>query len=266
MPVVFKELLGREKPVIAMAHFPPMPGSPLYDAKGGIKKILEWVRADVAALERGGVDAIMFCNEGDRPYRVGPSPESLAVMASVISRVSDSLSLPFGVDILWDPKGAIALAKATGARFVREVFTGVYASDMGFWDTSCAEALRYRRQLDAEDVKLFFNINAEFAAPISPRPLATLARSVAFSSLADALCVSGPMTGEPVDIEDLRLVKRSLPGTPIIANTGVKEENIRSILEVADAVIVGTALKKDGYTWNPVDPERVKRLMKSARG
>lgn len=266
MGVVLKEILGREKPVIAMAHFLPMPGSPLHDAEGGVKKILEWVRADVHALEKGGVDAIMFCNEGDRPYRIGTAPESLAVMASVISRIAENLSVPFGVDILWDPKGAVALAKATGARFVREVFTGVYASDMGLWDTSCGEVLRYRKQLDAEDIKLFFNINAEFAAPVGVRPLGTLARSVVLSSLADALCVSGPMTGECVNIEDLELVKRSVPGTPVIANTGVREDNVRSILEVADAVIVGTALKRDGCTWNPVDPERVRRFMKDARG
>ncbi len=266
MSFQLKYILNVEKPVIAMAHFPPMPGSPLYDADAGIAGILKWVKADVAALEKGGVDAIMFCNEGDRPYYVGTRPESLAVMASVISQAAEHLSVPFGVDILWDPIGAIALAKATGARFVREVFTGVYASDMGLWNTGCADAVRYRRHVGADDVKLFFVINAEFAAPIGERPIGPLAKSVVFSSLADAVCVSGPMTGVSVDEENLELAKRAIPGTPVIANTGVRQENVRRILNVADGVIVGTALKNDGYTWNPVDQARVAAFMKTARG
>lgn len=266
MSLLLEQLLGTEKPIISMAHFLPMPGSPLYDSEGGVDRIINWVRADVEALAEGGVDAIMFCNEGDRPYTIGTRPETIAVMAGVISKVTHDLPIPFGVDILWDPKGAIALAKATGARFVREVFTGVYASDMGLWDTSCGEALRYRKALDADDIKLFFNINAEFAAPIAHRALGPLAKSVVFSSLADAVCVSGPMTGESVDLENLEIVKRSVPNTPVIANTGVRENTVGQILEVADGAIVGTALKKDGYTWNPVDPERVKRFMKAAHG
>jgi predicted TIM-barrel enzyme len=32
-------------------------------------------------------------------------------------------------------------------------------------------------------------------------------------------------------------------------------------LKIADGVIVGSSLKADGNTWNPVDPERAKRFM-----
>jgi membrane complex biogenesis BtpA family protein len=140
LSLLLEQLLGSKKPIISMAHFYQCQGSPLYDSEGGVDKIVNWVRADVEALVEGGVDAIMFCNEGDRPYTIGTRPETIAVMASVISKVTHDLPIPFGVDILWDPKGAVALAKATGARFVREVFTGVYASDMGLWDTSCGES------------------------------------------------------------------------------------------------------------------------------
>ena len=33
------------------------------------------------------------------------------------------------------------------------------------------------------------------------------------------------------------------------------------ILAVADGLFVGTSLKRDGITWNPVDPERAERFM-----
>ncbi len=266
MSTLLKELLGVAKPVIAMCHFPPLPGSPLYDAKAGLQGIKEWVERDVRHLQDGGVDAIMFCNEGDRPYTFKASPATLATMAAVIGELKPQIRVPFGVDILWDPEAAIALAAATGAKFVREVFTGAYASDMGLWDTHAGEALRFRRNIGAESVKLIFNINAEFAGPLGPRPLPVVAKSVVFSSLADIVAVSGTMTGQGARLSDLEEVKRALPDTPVVANTGVRAENVADILKVVDGVIVGTALKRDGNTWNPVDPDRVKRFMEAARG
>lgn len=265
MATAFKEIFGQQKVVIAMAHFPAMPGSPLYDASGGVGAIRNWVRRDVLSLQAGGVDAIMFCNEGDRPYSTKSSPATLATMAAVIGQLLPEIEVTFGVDILWDPQAAIALAKATGARFVREVFTGAYASDMGIWNTDCGDALRFRRSIDATDVCLFFNINAEFASSLDRRPLELVAKSVVFSGLADVVCVSGPMTGESVRLSDLEIVKNAIPDTPVVANTGVRAENVRDILKVADGVIVGTALKKDGNTWNPVDLDSVRRFMEAAK-
>ncbi|MGE5553324.1 MAG: BtpA/SgcQ family protein [Betaproteobacteria bacterium] len=266
MSGLFQELLNTDKAVIAMVHFPPMPGTPLYDEKGGVEGIREWVRRDLRALQEGGVDAVMFCNEGDRPYTLKAGPATLATMASVIGQLLPELRIPFGVDILWDPRAALSLAQATGARFVREVFTGVYASDMGLWNTDTGETLRFRRGIGAERVKLFFNINAEFAGFLDHRPLSLIAKSVVFSSLADVVCVSGPMTGESVQVSDLALVKEAVPETPVVANTGVRIENVREILQVADGVIVGTALKRDGNTWNAVDPDRVRRFVERAKG
>jgi predicted TIM-barrel enzyme len=82
-----------------------------------------------------------------------------------------------------------------------------------------------------------------------------------FSSLADVVCVSGPLTGQPVDRSDLEKVKAAVPGTPVFANTGVTIDNVTAILEVADGCIVGTHFKVAGNTWNAVDGERVKRFM-----
>ena len=189
-----QEVFGVSKPVIGMVHLPALPGAPLYDAEKGMEGILEWARRDLRALQAGGIDAVMFCNESDRPYTLRADPATVAAMAAVVGRLRDEIQVPFGIDILWDPFAALAVAHATGARFVREVFTGVYASDMGFWSPSAGEVLRYRRAIGAEGVRLLFNINAEFAAPMGSRPLAEVARSVAFSSLPDAICVSGPMT------------------------------------------------------------------------
>ena len=260
-----RALFGTAKPVIGMAHLLPLPGSPLYDKKAGVDGIAEAVARDVQALQAGGVDAIMFGNEGDRPYVLAAPPEALAAMAAIVARVAPTVKIPFGVDFLWDPVATVALAVATGARFAREVFTGVYDSDMGLWKPDGATALRRRAELDRDDLLLLFNVNAEFAAPMGERAVAAKAKSAVFSSLADVVCVSGPMTGEAAENSAIAAVKKAVGATPVFANTGVNRDNVAAILTHGDGVVVGTHLKKDGVTWNAVDRARVAKFMDAVR-
>lgn len=252
---------GNRKPIIAMVHFAPLPGSPLYDRDGGMAKIVDLAARDIEALQDGGVDAMMFGNEGDRPYLLQASPQSLAAMAQAVGELKRLIRIPFGVNYLWDPVATVALAVASGAGFAREIFTGVYDSDMGLWQPDAAGALRLRADLGRPDLALMFNINAEFAAPLGDRSIAARAKSAVFSSLADVVLVSGPMTGQPVETANLKLVKEELADTPVFANTGVNTDNVADILKVADGAVVGTHFKVDGNTWNAVDGTRVKRFM-----
>ena len=92
------------------------------------------------------------------------------------------------------------------------------------------------------------------------------ARSAVVSTLADAILVSGPMAGSEPDLDAVREVVDAVAGSaPVLLNTGAKATNIRAFLSVADGVIVGSALKVDGGTWNPVDRERVRRFLAAAR-
>jgi membrane complex biogenesis BtpA family protein len=254
------DLFSRPRPVIAMAHLGPLPGSPGYDRGRGVEGLIQAAAADVEKLQAGGVDSIMFGNEGDRPY-VLRAAEGLAAMAAIVAALKSMLNVPFGVNYLWDPYETVALAVATGASFAREVFTGVYASDMGLWQPDGAGALRLRASLDRPDLKLLFNVNAEFAAALDTRPIELRARSAVFSSEVDAICVSGPLTGQPVASSDLEKVKAAVPDRPVLANTGVNLDNVAAIFEVADGCVIGTHFKVGGDTWKAVDGNRVKRLM-----
>jgi membrane complex biogenesis BtpA family protein len=263
---VIPGLFSTRKTIIGMAHLGPLPGSPLYDATRGMAGLVADIEEDIAALQAGGVDAIMFGNEGDRPYLLKATPESLAAMAAIIGQVKARLTVPFGVNYLWDPVATVGLAVATGASFAREVFTGVYASDMGMWQPDCAGALRLRAQLGRPDLKLLFNVNAEFASALDQRSVAQRVRSVVFSSLADVICVSGAITGQAVDGSDLDAAKGAAGSVPVFANTGVNIDNVEKILAVADGCVIGTHFKREGYTWNKVDPDRVARFMERVRG
>jgi len=256
-----RDVFGVEKVAIGMVHLPALPGSPLYDDQAGMELIHERTRADLQALQAAGFDSLMFCNENDRPYVFTAGLETVAAMSAVIGELRDMISVPFGVDVLWDPRAALAVAKATEAAFVREIFTGAYGSEFGIWNTFPGETLRYRRQIGASDVRILTNISAEFAAPLVDRPIEVVARGVELISLADAVCVSGPMTGDSVDGSQLRAVRDAVPDTAVFANTGVNEATVGEILSIADGVVVGTSLKVDGITWNPIDETRARRFM-----
>lgn len=259
--MIFEFLGPKKKAVIAMAHIGALPGAPLYDAKAGMAKLIDGVIADIEALQAGGVDAIMFGNENDRPYVLKAPAEGIAAMTTVITAAKPVLKVPFGVNYLWDPSASVAIGAVTGARFVREIMTGLFASDMGLWNPDCGAAARLRHNLGRDDMKLLFNINAEFAHSLDQRPIALRARSAVFSSLADAILVSGPLTGQSASQSDLRDVAAAITDVPVFANTGVNIDNVSDVLSLASGVIVGTHFKVDGNTWNPVDSARVKRFM-----
>jgi membrane complex biogenesis BtpA family protein len=178
-----------------------------------------------------------------------------------VAALKPMIKVPFGVNYLWDPTASVAIAAATGAQFVREIFTGVFASDMGVWAPDAATPARLRRNLGRPDMKLLYNINAEFAHSLDERPIELRARSAVFSSLADAILVSGPVTGEPADSSQLKRVCETVKDVPVFANTGVNIDNVKDTLALASGVIIGTHFKVDGITWNAVDAARVKRFM-----
>jgi uncharacterized protein len=265
----FKKLFGGKKVAIAMVHFGALPGSPLYDHEAGLAGILDGVVKDIDALQAAGFDAIMFGNENDRPYEFQVDVASTATMATIIGQVKNRITVPFGVNVLWDPMSSIALAAATGASFVREIFTGTYASDMGPWTPDAGKAMRYRDRLHRSDLAMLYNISAEFAYSLDQRPLPDRARSAVFSSVPDAVLVSGQITGEAAKMADLETVKAVLPDTPVLANTGVKHATVGDVFKIADGCIVGSSLKVDGNTWNAVDKDRAREFMalvRKARG
>jgi uncharacterized protein len=258
----FREVFSRPKPLIAMVHLPPLPGTPLYNAEAGIAGIVAAVQRDLESLLEAEFDGYLFCNEGDRPYELRAGLEAAAVMSRVVTECAPR-GRPFGVDFLWDARCALAVGVA---RFMREVLTGTWESDMGLWQGEAAHVLRERRRLNADQLAVFMNVTPEFASPIGQRTPAGAARSAVVSSLADAILVSGPMAGAEPGISVLQSVREAVPtDVPVLLNTGARSDTIAEYLKVADGCIVGSDLKVDGYTWNPVDRERAMRFVHAAR-
>jgi membrane complex biogenesis BtpA family protein len=264
MNLSLEQRFGTPRPVIAMLHFPGLPGRPRHNRELGRSHLVDVVGRDLETLQRAGVDGVLFCNENDIPYQLVVGPEIPAAMAAVIGELRASVRVPFGVNILWDAKSSIAVARATGATFVREVLTGVYESDLGVLSPAIGDLAGYRTAIGADDVAFFDNISPEFSSALGTRGIADRARSAAFLGV-DAILISGPAAGVPFAMSDLRTAKDAVPDMPVFANTGVSADRLEEILAVADGVIVGTSLKIDGDTWSRVDPARAERLMDTAR-
>jgi uncharacterized protein len=260
-----QDLFGVKKPIIAMCHLRALPGDPGYDAVKGLDYVLEKARADLKALQDGGVDAVMFSNEYSTPYLLQVEPITHVTMARVIGELMSEIKVPYGVNVLWDPKATVELAVAVGASFVREIFSGVYASDFGLWNTNSGEVVRLRNRLGGAKIKLFYNIVPEAAVYLASRDIGAIARSTEFNAQPDAICVSGLIAGAETNAETLRVVKDAVTSTAIFANTGVRTTNVDAQLAIADGAIVGTTFKLDGYIWSDVDEKRVAEFMKAAR-
>ncbi len=260
---VLERTFGVRKPVIAMLHLPGLPGRPWHDRAAGMAAAVDSVGRDLAALQDAGVDGVLFCNEADIPYQLKVGPEIVAGMAFLVGQLRRDVRVPFGVNLLWDAIASLAVARATGASFVREVMTGVYESDLGMIEPRIGEIAGYRTAIGADDVLLFDNIQPEFASAIGRRTVAQRAKGAAFLGV-DAILISGPAAGTSFEMTDLRAAKEAVPDMPVIANTGVRADRMAAIFAVADGAIVGTSLKRDGVTWNPVDPDRAHALMEAA--
>ncbi len=256
-----RELFGVEKPIIAMCHMQALPGDPHYDEKGGMDKVVECARSDLHALQDGGVDGVMFSNEFSLPYLTRVEPVTVAAMARVIGELKKEIAIPHGVNCLWDPIASLDLAKAVDGLFIREIISGVYASDFGLWNTNAGATARHRARIGASHVKMLFNIVPEAAKYLADRDIAEIAKSTEFNHKPDALCVSGLTAGSATYTQVLKRVKDAVKKTPVLCNTGCNVDNIQTQLSVADGAVCATTFKVDGVFENAVDKARVQAFM-----
>ena len=264
-----KEVFEVDKPIIGMVHLMPLPGSPAYEG-WDMDEIISNALRDANALVEGGVDGIIVENMWDLPYYSGASripPEEIAAHAVAAAEVIKEVNVPAGITVIHNGgRVALGIAKASGARFVRVcLYTGAAVWDTGELDHgNAADLMRLRKLLHAEDIKFFTDIVKKHSVIFPGIDLRTHAVWSRFY-MSDALIVTGSMTGIPPAREDILSVKEAVPETPVIIGSGLNLWNVRELLSVADGAIVGTYFKQDGITQNPVDAERVKKLMNIVR-
>ena len=227
-------------------------------------RVIDAAVTDARALVEHGMDTVLVENYGDAPFtpgRVEPATvAALTVVAQEIRRALPAATL--GINVLKnDARAALAVACAVGARFIRvNVHAGVVLADQGLVHSDAHGTLRDRRLLGAE-VAVFADVGGKHAVPLAPIDLEQHARDLTRRGLADGLVVSGQATGAATPIDDVKRVRSAVPDVPLLVGSGVTPETASELLSIADGLIVGTSLKRDGDVRAPVDPDRVRRLV-----
>ena len=252
-------------PIVGMLHLSPLPGSP---CGGDLPSVRERLMQDARALSDGGVDGFILENYGDAPYypdRV--PPHTIAHMTLLGREVRESFPQPLGINVLRnDALSALAIATAIGAQFIRvNVYTGARLATEGLIQGQAHQVVRYRRELES-GVRIFADVAVKHSAPLGTSDLSVEVEDAILRGKADAVIVSGSATGRMTSTTDLRTAREASGGVPVLVGSGVTAGNVTGMLANANGVIVGTGVKVDGITTSPVDPARVKELVRIAKG
>lgn len=261
----FHAVFKTPKPVIGMVHLPALPGAPRYNGER-MSDIADFAVEEARRLEEAGLDGLNVENFGDVMFTRTARPETIAALTYVAQRIRQNTRLPLGVCVLQtDAVAALAIAKVVDAQFVRlPYYTETYVVDAGIMESCAAEALRYRRFLGS-DALILADVHIKHGYPLSQRPIEESAEDAVHRGLADAVIVTGKKTGGPTAVDDITRVKRAVPDFPVLVGSGMSLADVDVVLGAADGAIVGTSLKVDGCTDNPVDPKRAAALMASVR-
>lgn len=249
--------------LIGMVHAGALPGAPRYT--GDLDAVIDRALADAHAIADAGFDGVMVENFGDSPFFADDAPKStIAALTSLVRSVRDHCDLPVGVNVLRnDALGALAVAAATGASFIRvNVLSGTMYTDQGPIVGRAAEVARLRSAI-CPDVEIMADVFVKHATPPAGLELAAATHDLVERSGADAVIVSGTGTGAQTSIDELRTVAAA-SSLPVFVGSGVTEGSIAEMLAIADGVIVGTSMKVDAISTNPVDPDAAARIALAA--
>jgi len=253
------------KVLIGVVHLQPLPGSPRW--RGDLETVIDFAVNDARAYERGGAHALFIENFGDVPFTKGcVAPETIAAMAAAGRAVRAAVKLPIGFNVLRnDARAALALCAVCGGEFIRvNVHTGAMLTDQGLIEGNAYETLRYRQRI-CPSTQIFADVHVKHAVPLGNSTIEDAARDTVERGMVNALIVSGAGTGLEADLADVERVRRTCPATKVLLGSGVRLENVRDFLPVADGFIVGSSLKLNGRLSNPVDARRVAALAKTLR-
>ncbi len=254
---MFHNIFRTTKPIIAMVHL---------QYKGDLNRLIDEAMQDIEKLQRGGVDGLLFENWGEEYTNRRVPQDVRRYTTAVMAEASKDTNLPYGVNVLpLDYEASFDIAKETKARFVQvDTFVDTVRTDYSnrfIIRINPKEVIDYRRKLGLNDVILLANIQTKHYSTIPPNKKLETSAIKAVENGADALVVTGKSTGKKTPKEKLIRVKRVADDTPVGIGSGFNVYNAAELMPYADFVIVRSSLNYGGITENPVDEERVKRLM-----
>lgn len=260
-----RELFTTEsQTVIGMVHCLPLPTTAGFD--GDYQKIIDRAVEDALTLEKAGVDAVIVENMGDTPFSALLNKAQLAALAAVTMQVKNAVQIPVGVDAAFnDCEANIAIAAITGAEFIRvPVFVDTVVFTDGIINPCAKKCMEYRKAMGKEDIKILADVQVKHAHMMLPYITVEQSAREAADNGADGIIVTGTQIGEETPLDLIKRVKEVV-SLPVFAGSGVKAENIKDQLQIADGAIIGSSLKEGGILTNPISFELVKKVLDGLR-
>ncbi|XP_070577919.1 uncharacterized protein F13E9.13, mitochondrial-like [Ptychodera flava] len=258
------QLFGRSQSnIIGVIHVGALPGTPRNTKS--ISEVIDMACEEAEIYKKAGVDGIIVENMHDVPYlhTKDVGHEITAFMTAICSRVNQMCShIPCGVQILSGANiQAMAVAKATGLQFIRaEGFVFSHVADEGIMDSCAAELLRFRKNIDADDIKIFTDVKKKHSshAITADVDITETAKAAEFFC-SDGVIVTGPATGTATDIQEMKDVQKAV-NVPLLIGSGVTVDNVEHYMS-ANGLIVGSHFKDQGSWKNRVDFTRVRKMV-----
>lgn len=260
---VIKSVFGVKRALVGVVHLQALPGTPA--SKFDLATIASMAVDEAIVYKDAGFHGIAIENTHDRPYlKASVGPEIVAAMAVIGMEIRRAVVLPLGVQVLAGANSsALAVALACDASFVRvEGFVFAHVADEGLIEASAGPLLRYRRAIAADHIRVFADVKKKHSAHAitADVDIVETAKAAEFFSV-DGVIVSGMATGEPAEPSEVAAVAEAV-NVPTLVGSGITAENIGQFSS-ADALIVGSSIKKDGSWMNPIDEERTRALVRA---
>ncbi len=234
-------MLSVPKGVIGMVHAMPLIG---YKDHPGYEAVERAVIQDAAALEDGGVDAIMLENNYDLPHREFVEDDNAQMLLRLAKTLRSHTDLPLGLCVLWnDYSHAFEIAQKADFQFVRvPVFVDSVKTDYGVIEAH-PEVVIAERLASAPEVALLVDVQVKHATMLSERPIAESAQA-SVDEGANGLIVTGRWTADLPDPTDLDAVSDHAGNASVYVGSGATARNAHLIKPYCAGVIVGTTLKE----------------------
>jgi membrane complex biogenesis BtpA family protein len=255
----YQEYFQSTKHIIAMVHVQALPGTPGNNMSAN--QIIDKAIREAYIYRQNGIETVAIENMHDVPYTKNIGPEITSMMAVVGNEIK-TLGLYCGIQILaGGNKEALAAAKAANLDFIRaEGYVFAHVGDEGYFESCAGDLLRYRKQIGAENILVFTDIKKKHSshAITDDVNIVETAKAAKFF-LSDGIVVTGNSTGVEPDVKELE----ALVGLPMkkLIGSGITLENIEKYYPLADAFIIGSAFKKDGYWANELDKKQVNSII-----
>ncbi len=265
MSHVINENFFRKKPVIGVIHLMPLPGSPRYN--GNFEEVFERAFSDAKSYVEGGIDAVIVENFGDKPFAIRVrEAETLAAISVISYAIKKEFNIPLGINVLRNSGvEALGIAHVVKADFIRvNSLCQVLTAPEGIIKPIARELALKKKVLNENTVMVFADVNVKHATPLGKADLEYVVKECEERGLADAIIVTGERTGSETPIENVVKAKGA-SYLPVIVGSGVNYSNIEKYWKYADGFIIGTYFKVKNKVDNPVDAERVRKLMEKVR-